>query len=200
MWLRDDQFARIEALLLGKEGDPGRTAADNRLFVEAFLWIARSGSPYQTCDGNSGHGIASINGLADARVAGFGIMASVSTWVTTLISRTYASTGPSYAPDSPQTLPLLKDLSVGSLSTDKAYDTDAILKHLDANNIEGVIPPRSDRLVQRHFDKHLYKSRNLVERFFSCIKQFRRVAARYEKLTERFSVFVAHAAAIVWLA
>jgi len=43
-WLRDDQFDRIEALLPGKRSDPGRTAANNRLFVEAVLWIARTGS------------------------------------------------------------------------------------------------------------------------------------------------------------
>ena len=46
-WLRDDQFERIEALLPGKRNDPGRTAANNRLFVEAVLWIARTGSPWR---------------------------------------------------------------------------------------------------------------------------------------------------------
>lgn len=46
-WLRDDQFERIEAMLPGKRGDPGRTATDNRLFVEAVLWIARTGSPWR---------------------------------------------------------------------------------------------------------------------------------------------------------
>src|SRR5574337_1914273 len=47
MWLRDGQFERIEALLPGKASDPGRTAADNRLFVEAVLWIARTGTPWR---------------------------------------------------------------------------------------------------------------------------------------------------------
>lgn len=46
-WLRDDQFERIAALLPGKVSDPGRTAANNRLFVEAVLWIARTGSPWR---------------------------------------------------------------------------------------------------------------------------------------------------------
>lgn len=45
--LRDDQFERIAALLPGKVSDPGRTASDNRLFVEAVLWIARTGSPWR---------------------------------------------------------------------------------------------------------------------------------------------------------
>lgn len=45
--LRDDQWARIEGLLPGKPGDRGRAAADNRLFVEAVLWIARTGAPWR---------------------------------------------------------------------------------------------------------------------------------------------------------
>jgi len=45
--LRDDQWDRIAHLLPGKPGDRGRTAADNRLFVEAVLWMARSGAPWR---------------------------------------------------------------------------------------------------------------------------------------------------------
>ncbi|MFN7780135.1 MAG: transposase [Betaproteobacteria bacterium] len=45
--LSDAQRKRIEQMLPGKRGDPGRTAADNRLFVEAVLWIARTGSPWR---------------------------------------------------------------------------------------------------------------------------------------------------------
>lgn len=45
--LRNDQWRRIESLLPGKSSDPGRTGADNRLFVEAVLWIARTGAPWR---------------------------------------------------------------------------------------------------------------------------------------------------------
>lgn len=45
--LRDDQWERIEKLLPGKASDPGVTAKDNRLFVEAVLWVARTGSPWR---------------------------------------------------------------------------------------------------------------------------------------------------------
>lgn len=45
--LSDRQWKQIEPMLPGKRGDPGRTAADNRLFVEAVLWIARTGSPWR---------------------------------------------------------------------------------------------------------------------------------------------------------
>lgn len=45
--LRDDQWERIEHLLPGKASDCGVTAKDNRLFVEAVLWIARTGAPWR---------------------------------------------------------------------------------------------------------------------------------------------------------
>ncbi len=45
--LRNDQWCRIESLLPGKVSDPGRSGADNRQFVEAVLWIARTGSPWR---------------------------------------------------------------------------------------------------------------------------------------------------------
>lgn len=44
--LTDAQWQRIEALLPGKESDPGRTAADNRLFVNGVLWVLRSGTQW----------------------------------------------------------------------------------------------------------------------------------------------------------
>jgi len=47
MWLSDDQYERMAALLPGKASDPGRTAADNSLFGVAVLWIARTGSPWR---------------------------------------------------------------------------------------------------------------------------------------------------------
>jgi len=45
--LRNDQWARIEALLPGKVGDPGASAQDNRRFIEAVLWILRVGAPWR---------------------------------------------------------------------------------------------------------------------------------------------------------
>lgn len=44
--LTDEQYERLEPLLSGKSGDPGRTADDNRLFIDAVLWIARTGAPW----------------------------------------------------------------------------------------------------------------------------------------------------------
>ena len=47
MMLTEEQWSRIETLLPGKSGDPGRSGQDNRLFVDAVLWIARTGSPWR---------------------------------------------------------------------------------------------------------------------------------------------------------
>ena len=48
--LRDEQWERIKDLLPGKVSDPGATGKDNRLFLEAVLWIARTGSPWRDLD------------------------------------------------------------------------------------------------------------------------------------------------------
>jgi transposase len=45
--LKNDQWQRIAPLLPGKAGDPGRSAANNRLFLEAVLWMARTGAPWR---------------------------------------------------------------------------------------------------------------------------------------------------------
>ena len=63
---------------------------------------------------------------------------------------------------------------------------------------EIVIPPKRNRRVQRSYDGDLYKERNLIERFFNKLKQFRRVATRYDKLLVNFMGFVKLAAIAIW--
>lgn len=53
--LTEKQYERVAPLLPGKEGDPGRTGANNRLFLEAVLWIARTGSPWRDLPEHFGH-------------------------------------------------------------------------------------------------------------------------------------------------
>jgi len=53
--LRDDQWNRIERFLPGKATDRGVTATNNRLFVEAVLWIIRTGSPWRDLPADFGH-------------------------------------------------------------------------------------------------------------------------------------------------
>ncbi|WP_407830929.1 transposase [Verminephrobacter eiseniae] len=63
-----------------------------------------------------------------------------------------------------------------------------------------VIPPRRNRVVQRSHDRHLYKERNVVERFFNRIKQFRRIATRYEKLARNYLSFLNLVCTYFWQA
>ena len=62
-----------------------------------------------------------------------------------------------------------------------------------------MIPPKANRTVQRPFDRHHYRNRNVIERFFAQLKQFRRVATRYDKLVSRFESFILIAASVLWL-
>jgi transposase len=68
-----------------------------------------------------------------------------------------------------------------------------------ASAAQAVIPPRSNRKELRPYDTHLYKDRNLIERFFARIKHFRRIATRYEKLDPRYLAFLHLVCAFVWI-
>ena len=68
-----------------------------------------------------------------------------------------------------------------SAALDGAYDTNAIRARLSLDGIEPVIPGRSNRTEPIAYDLIKYKQRNRIERFFSKLKQFRRIATRYEK-------------------
>ena len=78
--------------------------------------------------------------------------------------------------------------------TDKDYDADHLCDRLTQAGVDVVIPPKRNRKVQRSYDAQLYKERNLIERFFNKLKQFRSVATRYDKL-----LVVKLAAIAIWL-
>ena len=101
--------------------------------------------------------------------------------------------------DVTQASALLTNIVPEAVLADKAYDTDALLMHIVAIEAKAVIPPKANRKVQRHFDRHQYRNRNVIERFFAQLKQFRRVATRYDKLVSRFESFVIVAASVLWL-
>lgn len=63
-----------------------------------------------------------------------------------------------------------------------------------------MIPPKANRVEQREYDRHVYIDRNLVERFFCRLKQFRRIATRYEKLARNFFGMLSLTCSYIWLA
>jgi len=81
---------------------------------------------------------------------------------------------------------------------DKGYDSKALVRAIRARGAEAVIPSLSTRKEQRAYDKERYRDRNLAERFWGKIKQYRRVATRYEKTARNFLAFV-HVASIMIL-
>jgi transposase len=87
--------------------------------------------------------------------------------------------------------------SLPHASMDKAYDSYAIREPLIQHDMVPVIPPKSNRLVPLDSDKHLSKFREKVERFFNNLKQFRRMATRYETLSQTFLALI-HLVA-VWI-
>ena len=73
---------------------------------------------------------------------------------------------------------------------DKRYDSDAFIAVIKANGAIAVIPPKSHRVDQRTYDKHLYKERHRVECFINKIKWYRRIFSRFEKLAVRYFGFL----------
>jgi len=82
---------------------------------------------------------------------------------------------------------------------DKGYDKRALVAAIEARGAEAVIPTQKKRKQQRAVDRHLYRERNLCERFWAKAKQYRRVATRYEKKAQNFLAFVKVAAIMVML-
>lgn len=92
---------------------------------------------------------------------------------------------------------LLNGVPARCVVADKAYDAQALRQTIRQAGARAVIPPRANRRERIRWSKSIYRHRNLVERFFCRIKQFRRIATRYDKLAERFASFVCLVAAIV---
>jgi transposase len=82
---------------------------------------------------------------------------------------------------------------------DKGYDADHLCAKIAESGGQPVIPPKRNRTFKRPYDAELYKERNIIERFFNKLKQFRRVATRYDKLLANFMGFVKLAAIAIWL-
>ena len=104
------------------------------------------------------------------------------------------------AHDLTQAQNLIDGIVTDAVVADKAFDADALIAAIEQTGAKAVIPPKSNRLMPRDFDRHQYKHRNLIERFFCRLKQFRRIATRYDKRASRFSAFIALAASFIWLA
>jgi transposase len=82
---------------------------------------------------------------------------------------------------------------------DKAYGAAKIREFIEANGASYCIPPKDNAKEPWDYDSHQYKERHLVECFFNKLKQFRRVATRYEKLSRYFLNFAFIASVVILL-
>ena len=107
--------------------------------------------------------------------------------------------GPGQRQDITRAHALIEGLAPETVISDRGYDADHLHQAIRKAGAQVVIPSKSNRTKQRAYDAALYKARNLVERFFAKLKQFRRVATRYDKLLANYQGFVQIAAIAILL-
>ncbi len=107
--------------------------------------------------------------------------------------------GPGQRHDATRSHELIAGLKPGAVIADKGCDADHLHQAIRDAGAEPVIPAKSNPRERRPHNKALYKERNLIERFFNKLKQFRRVATRYDKLQATYEGFVQLAAIAILL-
>ena len=95
--------------------------------------------------------------------------------------------------------PLIKDIDFDALIGDKAFDADWLRADLNERGSLAVIPPNASRAGNIPYDEEMYKWRHLVENFFQKIKEFRRIATRYDKTGTSFRAAIHLGAAFLAL-
>jgi transposase len=230
--ISDEAWARIEHLLPGRPGGHGGVAKDNKLFINAIFYIAKTGCPWRDLPEKFGKwdtvyqrfarwcriGIwqrvfAELQDpdlewlLMDSTVirahqhaAGLntkendedlgrscgGFSTKIHAAVDALGNPVEISLSPGQDADINHADTLVGDREVENVLGDKGYDDDKFAERVKSRGAKVVIPPRKNRKHPREYDKIIYKERNKIECFFNLLKQYRRVATRYEKTSRSF--------------
>lgn len=82
---------------------------------------------------------------------------------------------------------------------DRGYSSPTARQRLRRRHVQPIIPTRKDQPRQPHFDRAAYRQRNRVERLFNRLKQFRRIATRYEKRAANYLAMVTIGMILLWL-
>jgi transposase len=85
------------------------------------------------------------------------------------------------------------------LLMDRAYEGDETRALAQNNGHEPIVPPKKNRKNPWQYDKDKYKRRNVIERLFRRLKEFRRVFTRYDKTDIMFLAFIQFALVAIWL-
>ncbi len=94
---------------------------------------------------------------------------------------------------------LVAGLACGKVIADRAYDADSLYDVILGEGGEPVIPPRRHRKHQHRYDRVAYRNRWGIEGFFARLKQWRRIAIRYDKLAANFLGFIKIASIMLWI-
>jgi len=93
---------------------------------------------------------------------------------------------------------LIDDIEAENLLADRGYDTDYIVNVAISKGMNVAIPPKKNRIIQREYDKDLYKIRHLVENAFLHLKRWRSIVTRYAKNIKSFLSMVQIGCLILW--
>jgi transposase len=85
-----------------------------------------------------------------------------------------------------------------SLTGDKGYDSDGFRNALTRKGIVPCIPPKKNRKIQHGYDKELYKKRHKIENSFGWLKDWRRIATRYDRCAHTFFSSICIAASFIF--
>jgi transposase len=105
---------------------------------------------------------------------------------------------PGTTADCSQAGDLIAGIAADHLLADRGYDTNAVLEQAARQGMNPVIPPKKNRLVQRDYDKYLYKLRHLVENAVRHLKRWRGLATRYAKRASSFLAAMQIRCLILW--
>jgi transposase len=213
-WLSDTQWAAIEPHL--PKNHPGARCVDDRRVISGIIHVLKTGCRWCDCPQEYGLSTTVYNrfnrwsrwrfwlGLLKALATSGAVTRSTaidSTYVKAL-GRPFALHLTAGNVSDIKAAPVLLVGLTGAryVLADKGYDANALRKMLRSVSIVPVISGRQNRKRAIAYDKQRYRDRHLIENAFCRIKDFRRVATRYDKLARNFLSAVALAALVAfWL-
>ena len=169
--LTDAQWNRIK-FVFEEKAKVGRPPLNPRIVFNAIMWILKSGARWRDLPARYGNERMQ---LLKVMLTGGQIH------------------------DSEPAIELLKSVALKgkTILADKAYSCEHIRCYLQQHGALACIPDKANFRIKHDFDSQLYKQRNIVERFFQRIKNYRHISTRYDKLAFCFENFVLLAASVI---
>src|SRR6266536_1425292 len=174
--------------LLPDRGERGPAIADKRRTMNGILWVLRTGAPWRDLPeryGKWNSAFVRFTRWSKLGVWDCGIRDAGEPWASRRRGTCHRFHNCAGAPTCRR--------------RKRGNHSDGIRNDLAERGIEPVIPPRSNRKTPIEYDREAYKRRNLIERCVNRLKQFRRIATRYEKTARAYLSMLCVAAAKLWI-